>query len=326
MYSNVSGNIGIDTDDPEYKLDVKGSFWADNISTKSIQMITTNKEKSIPLETYISLIEFMKNQGKYSTGINSFECNKPPNNLKPVNTLINAFCGQVGIGVRSFNDNIFPKFEVDGGDVYFHNDLLIGGSSSSKIFRLASVNYVSNGINKSYFAIRPPTDEDWKDYNALILTDEGKVSIGGIFNKTAKINVANNIPDGYKLYVNDGILTEKVKVALCTSNESNPIDCDGSEWKDYVFDDNYKLMDLKELDTYIKQNKHLPEIPSAKEVVAEGGFELGYMTKTLLKKVEELTLYTINQDKKLELQQELIQKQSKEIEELKQLIKNKISN
>ena len=60
MYSNVSGNIGIDTDDPEYKLDVKGSLWADNISTKSIQMITTNEEKSIPLETYISLIEFMK--------------------------------------------------------------------------------------------------------------------------------------------------------------------------------------------------------------------------------------------------------------------------
>ena len=83
---------------------------------------------------------------------------------------------------------------------------------------------------------------------------------------------------------------EKVKVALANK----------SEWNDKVFNNDYKLMSLSELDKFLKENKHLPEIPSEKEVINNGGFELGEMTTLLLKKVEELTLYIIQQDKKIE--------------------------
>jgi trimeric autotransporter adhesin len=97
----------------------------------------------------------------------------------------------------------------------------------------------------------------------------------------------------YKLYVEKGILAEKVKVSV------------QANWPDYVFGKNYSLMPLKEVENYITTNNHLPEVPSA-EVIAKDGLDLGKMDATLLKKVEELTLYLIEQNKKIEvLQNEL---------------------
>ena len=82
---------------------------------------------------------------------------------------------------------------------------------------------------------------------------------------------------------------------------------------DYVFEKDYKLRPLEELENYVTLNKHLPEVPSAKEV-KENGLNMAEMDNTLLKKVEELTLYLIEQNKKIEAQQ-------KEIE----LLRNQIS-
>ena len=77
------------------------------------------------------------------------------------------------------------------------------------------------------------------------------------------------------------------------------------DWPDYVFGEDYELMSLKELRQSIKENNHLPGIPSAAEV-AENGILLGDMQTKLLEKVEELTLYTLHQDEQIEqLQQKL---------------------
>ena len=70
-------------------------------------------------------------------------------------------------------------------------------------------------------------------------------------------------------------------------------------WSDYVFDDNYKLMSLKHLEQFINDNRHLPEIPSAKEVEANG-ISLGTMDARLLQKIEELTLYIIDLQKQID--------------------------
>jgi hypothetical protein len=69
---------------------------------------------------------------------------------------------------------------------------------------------------------------------------------------------------------------------------------------DYVFEQDYTLMSLSDLETYIKTNKHLPGIPSASEVEANEGLELGEMNRLLLEKVEELTLHIIAQQKEIE--------------------------
>jgi hypothetical protein len=67
-------------------------------------------------------------------------------------------------------------------------------------------------------------------------------------------------------------------------------------WSDYVFDKKYKLRSLFSLENFIKENKHLPEVPTAKEV-EEKGISVGDNQALLLKKIEELTLYVIKLDK-----------------------------
>ena len=90
-------------------------------------------------------------------------------------------------------------------------------------------------------------------------------------------------------------------------------------WSDFVFFKDYKLPTLKEVENHIKEKGHLKDIPSAKEV-EKNGFFLGEMDAKLLQKIEELTLYTIEQEKKIkafEKEKLKIEKQQKEIEELK---------
>lgn len=107
----------------------------------------------------------------------------------------------------------------------------------------------------------------------------GKVKIG---------DVSTNY-DGYKLFVEEGILTEKVKVAIKNSED----------WFDNVFESNYKLMNIYDLDGFIKKYKHLPDMPTTEEVTTSG-LDLGKMNGLLLKKVEELTLYMIDLKKQLD--------------------------
>ena len=98
------------------------------------------------------------------------------------------------------------------------------------------------------------------------------------------------IPAGstYKMAIGGGILTEKVRVATNGT----------TFWADFVFDKNYKLRPLSEVESYIKTNQHLPEIPSTAEV-RKDGIDLAQTQALLLQKVEELTLYVIEQDKKI---------------------------
>lgn len=77
-------------------------------------------------------------------------------------------------------------------------------------------------------------------------------------------------------------------------------------WPDYVFGKKYQLRSLPELETYITENQHLPNIPSASEI-KDGGLSIGDMQKRLMEKVEELTLYIIKQDKQIGEQNKRIQ-------------------
>jgi hypothetical protein len=86
---------------------------------------------------------------------------------------------------------------------------------------------------------------------------------------------------------------------------------------DYVFESDYDLLPLAELEAYIRQNKHLPEVPSAKEMEANG-LNLKEKNLLLLKKVEELTLHVIEQNKTAEEQRRKIENLEKAIESIKQ--------
>ena len=115
----------------------------------------------------------------------------------------------------------------------------------------------------------------------LKVTTDGRVRIGNV---TAPGTAVSD----YRLYVEKGILTERLKVTLKSS----------TEWADYVFDKKYKLMSLSNVEKFIIQNKHLPNVPSADEVVSQG-IDMAKMDAKLLEKIEELTLYLIQLDKKV---------------------------
>jgi len=92
-----------------------------------------------------------------------------------------------------------------------------------------------------------------------------------------------------------------------------------ANWPDYVFKKDYSLPSLVDVKTYIDQNQHLPEVPSAQEV-EKGGLNLGEMNQILMKKVEELTLYLIEKDEKEKQQQNQLKTQQEEIDQLKQQV------
>lgn len=121
--------------------------------------------------------------------------------------------------------------------------------------------------------------------------------------KTVKMNgkVGINIDNGftgdydYAFAVKGGVLTNKVYVK------------EVDEWHDYVFSDDYQLMPLTDLEKYIQNNKHLPDLPSETEVLQKG-YDVVSMEGILLKKIEELTLYTIELQRQLQAQQDVLNK------------------
>ncbi|MDQ3047918.1 MAG: hypothetical protein M3R27_10250 [Bacteroidota bacterium] len=222
--------------------------------------------------------------------------------------------GSLGIGTTS----PLNKFHVSNGAVRITGtesglggpSILFGGTSTTAPNGEWSLQYEEStpGFEGMNF---------WRPFGAtagggnyfLFLKNNGKVGIN-TNNPTAQLTVNGNVLIGdpavvsipntnYKLFVETGILTEKVKVAV-----KNTVD-----WADYVFADDYQLRSLNEVELFITENNHLPNVPSAENVVKEG-VDLGKMDAKLLEKIEELTLYLIEQNKKLESIQ-------KEVESLK---------
>lgn len=159
--------------------------------------------------------------------------------------------------------------------------ILLRGKSSNH----GNIDFVvpedASGTEEAYNFWTADANGDWTN-NLVSIHKNGKVRIGA-----GDINI--NTTNDYKLYVQTGILTEKVKVALSD---------DPTNWSDFVFNDDYELRTLNEVEQYIKENKHLPEIPSTAEVHANG-LDLAQMDAKLLQKIEELTLYIIQQQKEI---------------------------
>ncbi|MES2774123.1 MAG: hypothetical protein V4722_08055 [Bacteroidota bacterium] len=100
------------------------------------------------------------------------------------------------------------------------------------------------------------------------------------------VGTVKNTADGYKLAVTGKIICEEVRIKLNTA------------WPDYVFDEQYKMPTLSDLGHFIKTNKHLPNIPPAKEMEKEG-IDVGIMQKKMMEKIEELTLYILQQQEQI---------------------------
>jgi hypothetical protein len=110
------------------------------------------------------------------------------------------------------------------------------------------------------------------------------------------VAIATDTPKpGYELSVNGQIVCEELLVE------------DSADWPDYVFKDNYPLRSLAEVERHIKERKHLPGVPTAADIEKDG-LRVGDMQKRMMEKIEELTLYVIDQNKRLTAQEEHIRK------------------
>lgn len=133
------------------------------------------------------------------------------------------------------------------------------------------------------------TTGGWEFYNSAQAR-----SIMFIKQSTGFVGIGTTDPKA-KLAVNGDIYAKKVRVTP-------------DDWPDFVFESAYELPSLQSLERFIAEHKHLPGIPSAKEV-SEQGLDLGENQAKLLQKIEEMTLYLIEQGKKFAAQEEMMKAQ-----------------
>jgi hypothetical protein len=235
-----------------------------------------------------------------------------PNGTSGIGTSSN---GNVGVGTSS----PAGKFHVYGGDAYLWGLNLGFGNSIAKIttddaskplsFQIAGTEYMR--LSESGFLGIGITPSDgfklklkgiagigqWTNgtavidaYNGLAFYGCNTASNGIAINSVGSVGIGTTAPD-QKLTVKGKIHAEEVIVDL-----NVPL-------ADYVFGKDYELMPLHQVDQYVQENSHLPDMPSATEV-KEKGMGVGEMQNKMLQKIEELTLYVIQQDKRIKALEE----------------------
>lgn len=198
-----------------------------------------------------------------------------------------GFVGRV-LSAAATNDIVVY---LRGGTTYYTDGTVSANTGSYS--DAAGLNLTTVSINDPLFNLPKGIYYGSTDINAktshFAVIENGNMGVG----------VSNPLN---KLDVNGTIHAKEVKVDL-------------SNWPDYVFKKDYNLNTLEEVEKYIVEKGHLPNIPSAATVEKEG-IKLGEMNAKLVEKIEELTLYSIEQNKQLK-------KQGEEIQELKKLIKTR---
>ncbi|MCA0382835.1 MAG: hypothetical protein LCH58_11775 [Bacteroidetes bacterium] len=192
--------------------------------------------------------------------------------------------GRMGIGYNGTSYGRTLNMGGTGINFYTANEAAFGGA----VFPTdTSLVIWSNSASNNYLVLQP----SWGNTGIGTYTPNAKFHVNG---SQLIGNNSSRIATGYQLSVDGRIMAEEVTVQNSTT------------WPDYVFDEAYKLMPLAEVEQNILKNKHLPNIPSAAEV-KQNGIVLGEMNRKLMEKVEELTLYIIELNKKNEVLAQKVQ-------------------
>lgn len=285
-----SGDLGIGTSTPEAKLDVngdvilRGSVAMYNIPQGTIlndyhvlHLDANGELKSVQLSEMLGGVFNEKpcNQG-YT--INPYWVSQP--------NKLYVHCPDVLVGINTSD----PRVNLDVDGTTYTGSMAVGSdpvqlSNDLVKFRLKGYNASSN---ESIFEIQNNSGD------IFTLSNQGDLNLNGqiVINSTsAKILTIHNGVHKVLQLEQDGMLRlREAKV-------------DAQVWSDYVFDEDYELKALDSVELYIQQNHHLPDVPSEEEVLEEG-INLAEMNKILLQKIEELTLYMIEQEKRIkELEQ-----------------------
>ncbi|UCA61545.1 hypothetical protein KB553_08420 [Chryseobacterium rhizoplanae] len=257
-----NGNVGIGTENPQYKLDVSGSIVSQIASNEGGAFVLQNPNKTASGTAHQWTIYNMT--GGYGNGLQFWSYSADGNNYGSRMTI--ADNGNVGIGTA----NPQAKLDVAG-------NIFIAGESALQL----------SGFDTNH----------------------------GL--KYTHKTFANTVIDGPVLYgysggalgvKQDNIGVEKIvlqwkangNVALYGKLEAKDVVITTTPTADHVFASNYNLREIGELEKFISEKSHLPEIPSAKEMT-DSGLSVGDFQIKLLQKIEELTLYMISMKKEIDV-------------------------
>ncbi len=299
IITDTGTNVGISNATPAYKLDVNGTG-----------RFSSNLLIGDPLGA--------------RTEINTSTNHKiyAPTNKKTID-LDGNFHGGGFVGVYRA-DNQFRGVFMESQPDNNHNALAIremrNDEGVNDAIRLSSQIYAGDTTPTNYMSMPYQNSTiviggfgNYKKGLGYGLINKLKTSFeNDVYVETGNVGIGTTDTKGFKLGVQGKIAAEEIKVAVHAS------------WADFVFENNYNLPTLKEVEQHIKEKGHLKDIPSAKEVAKNGVF-LGEMDAKLLQKIEELTLYTISQEKrmnKLEKENEALKTINSKLQELQERLEN----
>jgi hypothetical protein len=270
----VEGKVGIGTFAPEAPLDVAGK-----IRSESLQLTQG---------FYPGYLLTSDDQGHAVWTNPETILNIGPWKRQGNNVFVTGY-DRVGIGT----DQPTESLQINGNMMLSNNGNIKGNRTSWQPFKI----FAGNDENEPYIALFG-NSQNTGSIKLYSFGTGGQIEFHNENMKVMSIRADNNVyfgnPDySTNLFVNGEITANQVRVNT-------------SFWWDKVLKPNYELMPLAELQTFITQNSHLLDIPKEIEVL-EQGIDLGEMNGLLLKKIEELTLYLLEQDRKINTLQEELQ-------------------
>lgn len=306
-----NGNIGIGLTNPTKKLEVigdlkstKAEFSGKELNNEIFSSWDDAVDKSIVLSAGTSLPNFPARRVFNMLDISMLS----PYNIRFISFNINDRLGKERMSFNAIEGSAteYTLFDQQRSEFFKVKDY---GDSKGAYLQMGKPNtkVIIGGFSND------PIIGDRKFVvkgNSLI---QGKVGIGGSENNpfgNFPTSVGTTNVTNYNLFVKGGILAEEVRVNL------------QSAWADYVFKKEYKLPTLNEVENHIIDKGCLINVPSA-EFIKNNGLELGEMTKIQQEKIEELTLYLIQQNKMIENQSKMIEELYKRINALESKLNSK---
>ena len=303
-----SGDVGIGTTNPQHKLHVHSPSIGDSfvyITGVTSGLIFSNEIESYPQNLFNPGIGISGRVGDFlnTSQIGDFVLRGGPskdllfgtmtgeNNNNIFERMRITSTGNVGIGLT----NPQAKLHVEGNAWGTGFKL-----NSNGLLKLRNFDGGDFGFRTALSAVYDTqTRKALLEINGRNNYKDGVVVKGDKMVINGKLAIGTTINNLHQLTLRGTMLAEGVKIRAF----------DNWVWPDYVFENDYHLIPLDELEVTIKEEGHLPNIPSAEEV-QNNGFELGKMQAKLLEKIEELTLYTIQQQKEIEALKKQLQEVS----------------
>jgi len=263
---NTSNHTGLGTAEPLGRLHVRGATGIDEIAVNS-----GNFSESATIQFYNSFASGEASTKRVFIQLDDYDLKMGANSGNSTGSFIVRMNG---------TDRVFV---TNAGNVG------IGDATPSGRLHVACRTYLNNGSGEALAldGTNPYLQFYQSGVSRSFIQQSGTTLFMGVNGGKLRLDATQiaignvlNTADNYKLAVTGKIICEELKVEL------------SGTWPDYVFADNYKLRSLDELNTFIKTNKHLPNIPAAAEL-EKNGMEVGDMQKRMMEKIEELTLYIL---------------------------------